>query len=161
MGNSRRADLGPLLALFGLVLAVFAGVVFGGRVFFERDVGLMWHGQADALARVVRAGSWPTWNPYHSFGVPLLANPNAQVFYPLTWLSLVMRPESYYSLYVVLHVLLSAIGALPARPPVRAVESRRIRRRRRVDSLGAVALPRPAVEPLGGCGLAAVDTARG
>jgi hypothetical protein len=110
VGNSRRADLGPLLALFGLVLAVFAGVVFGGRVFFERDVGLMWHGQADALARVVRAGSWPTWNPYHSFGVPLLANPNAQVFYPLTWLSLVMRPESYYSLYVVLHVLLSATG---------------------------------------------------
>ena len=56
------------------------------------------------------AGSWPTWNPYHSFGVPLLANPNVQVFYPLTWLSLVLRPETYYSVYVVLHLLVSAVG---------------------------------------------------
>ncbi len=110
MVGLRRDDVGPLLGLGALVVFLFAEVVLGGRVFFERDVTLIWHAQADALARVLQAGSWPTWNPYHSFGVPLLANPNVQVFYPLTWLSLVLRPETYYSVYVVLHLLVSAVG---------------------------------------------------
>jgi hypothetical protein len=99
-----------LLALAALVVVLFSDVALGGRVFFERDIHLVWHGQAEAFARVVGAGSWPTWNPYHSFGQPLLANPNTQVLYPLTWLNLAMRPESYYSVYVLVHFLLTAAG---------------------------------------------------
>jgi hypothetical protein len=39
----------------------------------------------------IAAGSWPVWNPYVSSGQPLLGYPNSQVFYPPTWLNLVMR----------------------------------------------------------------------
>jgi len=106
----RAAALSPLAALTALVLLLFAGILSGDRVLFERDIYFVWHGQVDAFTRVVRAGSWPTWNPYHSFGQVLLANPNTQVFYPPTWLNLLMRPESYYSLYVVGHFVLSAAG---------------------------------------------------
>jgi hypothetical protein len=110
VGRLGRDDTWPVVGLGAIVAALFAEALLGGRVFFERDVTLLWEPQAEALARVLRAGSWPTWNPYHSFGVPLLANPNTQVFYPLTWLGLAMRPATYYSLYVVVHVLVSGTG---------------------------------------------------
>jgi hypothetical protein len=100
----------PLLALVGLVLLLFHDVVFGGRVLYERDIHLIWAAQADAFVRIVAAGAWPVWNPYASFGQPLLANPNNQVLYPITWLNLLMRPETYYTLFVVSHLVLTGAG---------------------------------------------------
>jgi hypothetical protein len=108
--HSQHNDRVLLLTLAALVLVVFGEAIFGGRVFYERDVQLIWHAQADAFVRVLSAGSWPLWNPYNSFGQPLLANPNTEVLYPLTWLNLLMRPESYYSLFVVSHFLLTSAG---------------------------------------------------
>ena len=100
----------PLLGLVGLVLLLFHEVVFGGRVLYERDIHLIWAAQADAFVRIVAAGAWPVWNPYVSFGQPLLANPNNQVLYPITWLNLLMRPETYYTLFVVSHLVLTGVG---------------------------------------------------
>ena len=56
------------------------------------------------------AGAWPVWRPSLGFGRPLLADPSAQVLYPLTWLNLLMRPWRYYTLFVVVHALLSTVG---------------------------------------------------
>ena len=46
-----------------------------------------------------------------SFGQPLLADPSAQVLYPLTWLNLLMRPWIYYTLFSMLHALLARSGS--------------------------------------------------
>jgi len=89
---------------------LFHSALLGRGFFYYRDIALFWHPQVEAFVRTVAAGSWPVWNPYVGFGRPLLANPNIQVFYPPTWLNLVLPPWVYYTLYVAAHVLLTALG---------------------------------------------------
>ena len=108
-------DAKERLALLGLsVLVVFflREALFGGRVFYERDLHLQWYGQVESFVRCVTRGSWPLWDPYVSFGQPLLANANNQIFYPPTWLHLVMRPWTYYTLFLASHLVFSGWGVL-------------------------------------------------
>jgi hypothetical protein len=98
------------LALLGLALWLFREAVFGGGVLYKRDIHLVWHPQIEAFARAVVAGSWPLWDPGPAFGQPLLADPAAQILYPLTWLSLLLRPWWYYTLFAVVHVVGSSLA---------------------------------------------------
>jgi hypothetical protein len=59
----RRTDVAVVLALLALPLLVFSGAVFGGRIFFERDILAYWQPQVETLVRVVAQGSWPLWDP--------------------------------------------------------------------------------------------------
>jgi hypothetical protein len=102
---------GPaVLGLVALVLCLLPGAVFLGRTLYFRDIHLQWYGQVESFVRTVGARSWPLWDLYTSFGQPLLANANSQLFYPLTWLNLVVRPPTYFTVYVVLHCLFSGLG---------------------------------------------------
>ncbi|MBI3932200.1 MAG: YfhO family protein [Acidobacteria bacterium] len=105
-----REYVAAVLGLLVLVLFLFRDVVFGGRVLFLRDVHLQWYGQVESLVHAVTSGSWPLWDPYVSFGQPLLANANAQVLYPPTWLNLLMRPWTYYTVFVLAHLLIAGTG---------------------------------------------------
>ena len=96
--------------LIGLALWVFREAIFFGGVFYKRDVHLVWHPQVEGFVRAVLGSAWPLWDPSLAFGQPLLADPSAQVLYPLTWLNLLMRPWLYYTVYAVLHFLLAAFG---------------------------------------------------
>jgi len=106
----RRREGLASIGLLSLVLLLFSDAVFRGRVFYERDLALDWYTQMDAFARSVAAGSWPLWDNTIAFGHPLLADPGAQILYPLTWLNLVMRPWSYYTIFAVFHAGLAGIG---------------------------------------------------
>ncbi|MCU0241838.1 MAG: YfhO family protein [Vicinamibacteria bacterium] len=97
--------------LAAMALLLFRGEIFGEGVFYYRDIHLAWQPQIEALVKIVRGGAWPTWNPYSTFGMPLLANPNNQVFYPPTWLNFILRPWTYFTLYVATHALFTAVGA--------------------------------------------------
>lgn len=97
-----------LLAL--LVVWLFREPLFGGGVFYERDIHLMWHPQIEGFVRAVAAGSLPLWDTSPSFGQRLLADPGAQVLYPPTWLNLILRPWTDYSLFALSHALLAALG---------------------------------------------------
>ena len=98
----------PGLALFTLLL--FPGVVFRGDVLYERDIHLVWYAQVEAFVRSLAAGSWPLWNPYVSFGHPLLANANAQVLYPPAWINVLLRPPTAYAVLVLGHLAFGAFG---------------------------------------------------
>ncbi len=93
-----------------LVLFFLREAVFEGRVFYERDLHLQWYGQVESFVHCVLTGCWPLWDPYVSFGQPLLANANNQILYPTTWLHLVMRPWTYYTLFLGGHLLFSGFG---------------------------------------------------
>jgi hypothetical protein len=103
----KKRSLLLLLALAGLP---FLSGLLDGRVFFRRDVHLMWYTQVEALVAAVGQGSWPLWNPYIAFGQPLWADANTQPLYPTTLLHFVVRPWTWYSLYVVLHLWLAGAG---------------------------------------------------
>lgn len=102
--------LWPAVAIAALALALYPDAVFRGRAFYERDVHLVWHAQVEAFVRAVLSGSWPVWNPYLSFGHPMLANPHTQVLYPFTWLNLVLRPTTFYTVFVVAHTAFAGCG---------------------------------------------------
>jgi hypothetical protein len=115
-----KADGLALLALVALVVVLFREPLLAGAVFFKRDIHLVWHPQIEGFVRAVAGGAWPLWDPSPAFGQPLLADPGAQVLYPPTWLSLVLPPWTYYTLFAFAHVLLSggAFYALARRFPV-------------------------------------------
>ncbi len=101
------------LAIVGLSMLVAFFVrdpLVSGRVFYVRDIHLQWFGQVESFVHAVANGNWPLWDPYVSFGQPLLANANAQLLYPPTWLNLVMRPWTYYTVFLAGHLLFSAVG---------------------------------------------------
>jgi hypothetical protein len=50
------------------------------------------------------------WDPCQGFGQPLLADPSAMVLYPMTWLNLLVRPWTYYTLFVASHTFLSCLA---------------------------------------------------
>ena len=59
-------------------------------------------------------GRLPFWNPYLWSGSPLLADPQAQATYPLTWLAYVLAgdtPAAAMRILIALHVTLAASGA--------------------------------------------------
>jgi Bacterial membrane protein YfhO len=99
-----------LSGLAGLVLFLHRGALVAGGVMFKRDVHLIWVPQIEGFVRAVLGGAWPVWDPCPAFGQPLLADPGAQVLYPLTWLNLLMRPWTYFTVYSVFHSLLAAFG---------------------------------------------------
>jgi hypothetical protein len=106
-----RADAAAL-GVLALIVVVLCWPVLGqGRVYWERDVHLYLYPRAEAFVRVLAQGSLPLWNPYGAFGEPLLANPFTEVFYPPTWLHLLMRPWTWYAGFVVGHLLFTAAGA--------------------------------------------------
>jgi hypothetical protein len=99
----------PLAALLALPLLMFRSLLFRGEALFERDIHLDWYTQAESFVRAASNG-WPLWDPSFSFGQPLLADPSAMVAYPFTWLNLVVRPWTYYTLLVVGHLMSGAAG---------------------------------------------------
>lgn len=106
------ATLPALAGLLAVALFLYRDAVFGGRVIFRRDVSMVWLPQVEAFVRSVSAGGWPLWDPFSGFGRPLLADPRAEVLYPLTWLNFILSPRVYYALFVVAHMVFSGCGLL-------------------------------------------------
>jgi hypothetical protein len=110
-GNrAERADAALAAGALVAVVAFLLRGALGGGVLFRRDIHLVWHPQVEGFVRAVAAGSWPVWDPGPMFGQPLMADPSAMVLYPFTWLNLVLRPWTYYTVFVVVHLLFSALG---------------------------------------------------
>jgi hypothetical protein len=111
-GKARRrlSDSLTLAAPIAAIGLLFPGVILRHEVFYERDVHLVWYGQVESFVRAVRGGAWPLWDPYVSFGHPMLANPNTQVLYPPTWINLVASPAVAYAALVFAHLAFGGVG---------------------------------------------------
>ena len=58
---------------------------------------------------VFKSGQIPFWNPYNFSGTPLLANFQSAVFYPLSWLSLILPQIWSWAIMVILQPFLALI----------------------------------------------------
>jgi hypothetical protein len=94
-----------------VTLLLFGPALLGRGVFFQRDVLSYWRPQVDSLTRVLAEGAPPVWNPYFETGLPLLADPGYQVYYPPQWANLVMPPDLFYAFFIAGHAFLAAAGA--------------------------------------------------
>ncbi len=106
-GGTRRDRLAR--AVLVLLVLVFFREVLAGGVLFRRDIHLIWHPQIEGFVDAVANGGLPVWDPSPAFGQSLLADPQAQILYPPTWLNLVLRPWVYCSVYALGHGLLSTL----------------------------------------------------
>jgi hypothetical protein len=98
-----------LLAL--LALLVFLPALLKREVFTLRDHFDYFQPLRAFTADELKAGRLPLWNPYSASGEPWLANPQTGVFYPPTWLFLVLPFETAYVLFLFLHLTLLGWGA--------------------------------------------------
>ena len=93
-----------------LTLAMFPGVVLGGRTFFYRDFSIF----AYPLAQYHRDCFWraemPLWNPLNNCGLPFAAQWNTMVFYPLSLLYLLFPLPWSLGIFCVLHLYLGGLG---------------------------------------------------
>ena len=58
----------------------------------------------------IRAGEWPLWNPLVGMGTSLAADPQSGLWYPPTWLFVVLPPLIAYPVTLILHFALAGWG---------------------------------------------------
>lgn len=108
--DRRLVDIGAAILLACYSMALYARLLFTNRVLASGDILLYFYPYRDYVADALRAGQLPWWNPYSFLGAPLLANPQAAVFYPLHWplLWLPVTEQIYWS--AALHTWILALG---------------------------------------------------
>lgn len=108
MSATRRNDLLALTILSSILLIFFADVLLGMRVFYARDIAFYYYPAKHVLREIVLGGAFPYWNPLFAAGQPLAANPEHEVFYPLTWLILLRDFDLGFRLLVLVHLHIAA-----------------------------------------------------
>lgn len=103
----RRGDGLALVALFLLVVLFHPGVFLRGETLVHRDLGFFFGPLREIAFREVAAGRLPLWNEHSLSGLPLLADPNAALFNPASWLWLLGGPVP-----LVLGTLFAALVAI-------------------------------------------------
>jgi hypothetical protein len=119
-----RRTLIKIIPAIPLALLLFQPLYFYRRVFFYNTVHIPYDIQSFHLpltwfiARCARQHILPLWNPFSYCGVPIHADIQAQLFYPFTWLSILIANFSggkalFYWLewQVPLHMMLGGIFA--------------------------------------------------
>jgi hypothetical protein len=108
--SSSKPDLLAVLALIALGTLFFADVLAGVNEFYMRDMTRYYYPAKQILREVVQHGEFPYWNRYFSAGQPIAANPEHEVFYPLTWLILLPSYDLGYRLHILIHIYIGLLG---------------------------------------------------
>src|SRR4051812_15392376 len=99
-----RSDKIAVTALLLLATLFFADVLLGINQFYMRDLTRYYYPTKQILREIVQHGEFPYWNRYYSAGQPIAANPEHEVFYPLTWLILLPSYDLGFRLHILVHV---------------------------------------------------------
>jgi hypothetical protein len=102
--QARRHDIIALAILALTATLLFADVLVGTHNFYLRDLTRYYYPTKEVVRDVVLSGEFPYWNRYFAAGQPIAANPEHEVFYPLTWL--ILLPDYFlgYRLHILIHV---------------------------------------------------------
>ena len=79
-----------LLFLVAQPLVFYRKVLFNPRMFIPFDLEGFHLPLAAYIGRCVREGIFPFWDPYPLCGMPIHADLQAQLYYPLTWISILL-----------------------------------------------------------------------
>jgi hypothetical protein len=83
-----------LLLLVVQPLVFFRSVLFNPQSHIPFDIEAFHLPLATYIARCVRQGIFPFWDPYPYCGVPIHADITAQLFYPFTWIAILLGNHS-------------------------------------------------------------------
>ena len=107
---TRRQDLLAAAALLLLASVFFGDVLIGTHNFYMRDLTRYYYPTKEAMRNIALGGEFPYWNRLFSAGQPMAANPEHEVFYPLTWLILLPSYDLGYRLHILVHIYIGLLG---------------------------------------------------
>jgi hypothetical protein len=130
--GARRRVPWALLVLLLAEVVLFWGALVRGETFAERDLRSYYRPAKALVAPLWTASAGlPIWNPLFSSGQPFAANPEHEIFHPMTMLFLVLPFEAAFRAQVLLPPLAGGWAAF--------LLARTLRRSRQAAALGAVA----------------------
>jgi hypothetical protein len=106
----RRFLLRPTPLYLLLAVVFLSDAVFSGRAYLFRDVLTFFHPWQFAVREALRSGQLPFWNHDSFCGIPLLANLQSGVFYPVNWLYAALPFDAALTAGMVIHLALAGIG---------------------------------------------------
>jgi hypothetical protein len=111
-GARRRRQFGVLALVLGAgAIVLFPKALFHSESFFERDIQAFYRPAKSLLVPLAKGSSGlPLWNPLFASGQPFAANPEHEVFHPLTALFFLLPFEWAFRLQIILPVLGAAFS---------------------------------------------------
>ncbi|MEI8217741.1 MAG: hypothetical protein WCG51_01665 [Elusimicrobiota bacterium] len=106
-----KREYTPLIILILAILVFLSPVLFTSSTYFLRDLTYIFHPWRTFTAELVQRGEMPLWNPYIHCGMPLLANWQSAVFYPLSLPFYFFSFVTGLKLFQVGHLLIAGIFA--------------------------------------------------
>lgn len=112
MRNNRLRSLGAALLVAALTLLFFWKLIFTNLILVGVDSFLYFYPYKAYVAQALRDGRLPLWNPHLFMGVPLLANMQTAILYPLNWPLVWLPAPQQVAASIVVHVTLAGWGVL-------------------------------------------------
>lgn len=107
---NQRLEAGTLAILALAPTLLFLDVLLGINAFFARDFMHYYYPAKKVLREIVLGGQFPYWNPWFSAGQPMAANPEHEIFYPLTWLILLPDYIQALQLLPLMHIYIATFA---------------------------------------------------
>jgi TM2 domain-containing membrane protein YozV len=108
--EARRYDAIAIAVLALLATILFFDVLSGTHNFYIRDLTRYYYPTKQVIRDIVLNGEFPYWNRHFGAGQPIAANPEHEVFYPLTWLIFLPSYDFGYRLHILVHVYIGLFG---------------------------------------------------
>jgi hypothetical protein len=109
-GRFSKRDLLFFALFIALFFLVFREFFFTNRVFYERDSTVVEVPVKKLTVQLLKEGNFALWTDAHGNGQPFLANPKNAIFYPTTWLYLILPLFTAFKLHYLIHALLGWLG---------------------------------------------------
>jgi hypothetical protein len=109
-GPGRRHDRLAIALLLLLPTLFFGDVLLGSGNFYMRDLTRYYYPTKQIYREIALGGELPLWNRYFHGGQPIAANPEHEIFYPITWLILLPNYDLGYRLHILVHIYLGLLG---------------------------------------------------
>lgn len=93
-----------------LFLSLFQNFFFRANTFYERDTTLLEIPLRKHAAELLKQGHFALWTEAHGNGQPFMANPKTAIFYPTTWLYLILPFFVAFKIHYFIHPLIGWLG---------------------------------------------------
>ena len=112
LGNLFRDNKSALFALIfvSVFIALFSDFFLTNRLFYARDMAGLEIPLRKHIVSLMKEGQIPLWTEAYGNGQPVLANPKNAIFYPSTWLYLILPFSIAFKFHFFFHALMAWLG---------------------------------------------------
>ncbi len=102
----------PVVLYIGVIGIVFGRALYPGatEMIWGDDIHRQYYFNRQFFNNFLSQGIWPWWNPYVFSGAPFIANPVVNIWYPATWLFVLLPLNVAYSWHIAIHIFWAMMG---------------------------------------------------